>query len=265
MKRIVLVMLVVIMILASVLVGCNKNGDIDGSENQAETKPGDQTETKPEDLYEYESTTGGLRITKYLGNEKKITVPNVIENRKVVSIGTAFSGYLSLEEIVLPNNIVEADLSGCNNLVSVKSSGITSGGKLRVSNCPSLKYIELSGITDIDSGLYLTVPDTVETLNLENAKGCLKVYTISGGEGLKNLIIPNVESIAKGYHSWPIKLESVTIAESMKYYSSSEYSKFSSLNCDNTQKPIANEDAATVFCDFFQVDKITVNGTLYEK
>ena len=83
-------------------------------------------EEKEEDIKNFEYTTieGGIEITKYLGNSKKVVVPSVIDNKKVISItDTTFSGNIVLEEITLPEYLdIYFDsklLKGCDSLKTI--------------------------------------------------------------------------------------------------------------------------------------------------
>lgn len=77
--------------------------------------------------------TKGIFITKYIGSDKKVTIPDAIEGKKVIEIGEhAFSNNKNIEEISMPNGVVricEMAFSDCTNLKSVNLS-------------KSLKYID---------------------------------------------------------------------------------------------------------------------------
>ncbi len=84
------------------------------------------TETEkptPEKQFEFEAGEGGLVVTKYTGSDKKVIIPSVVENKKVVSLNAdVFGGNIILEEIVMSENMTYIDLDdfeGCDNLVSI--------------------------------------------------------------------------------------------------------------------------------------------------
>ena len=66
---------------------------------------------------------GTIEIRSYTGHRKYITVPEIIDNRVVSSIGDfAFAGQSKLREVTLPKTITHIGLSafeGCSNLVSM--------------------------------------------------------------------------------------------------------------------------------------------------
>lgn len=286
MKKLALIILILSLLCSVLLVSCNNiyddydedeenekgnNSEDENDDSKDESKGDENTEKEdenPENFYEYEEIFGGLSLTKYTGNETVITVPRIIGNKKVVSTGTAFSGNVLIEEIVLPDSVTYADLSGCENLVSVKALGISSFSDIELSNCTSLKYLELPGITELFGYYDFAFPEYVETLRLDNLTGELSVYEIRGGTHLKNLIIPKIEGIYVGYNRWPSKLENVTISENIKYYYYDDdinapggiYSEENDYG-----KLITSENAAYVYCSVFKVNEITVNGILYKK
>ena len=83
--------------------------------------------------------TKGIFITKYIGSDKKVTIPDAIDGKKVIEIGErAFSNNKNIEEISMPNGVVricEMAFSDCTNLKSVNLS-------------KSLKYIDDSAFAD---------------------------------------------------------------------------------------------------------------------
>lgn len=77
----------------------------------------------PEDQFTFEAGEGGLIVTKYTGSAKKVIIPSIVENKKVVSLNAdVFGGNIILEEIVLSEHMTYVDLDdfgGCDNLTSV--------------------------------------------------------------------------------------------------------------------------------------------------
>lgn len=70
--------------------------------------------------------TKGIFITKYIGSDKKVTIPDAIDGKKVIEIGErAFFDNKNIEEISMPNGVVricEMAFSDCTNLKSVNLS-----------------------------------------------------------------------------------------------------------------------------------------------
>lgn len=170
--------------------------------------------------FEYEEINGGIKITKYIGNDKKVVVPSTIENKKVIQItDTVFSGNVVLEELTLPEEI--------GNLSSSFFSG-----------CDSLKELTFLGNTSIDSGYsYLPTP-SLETLNFaicNEEQFTAMRWGIYENENLRNIniekfkYISNLPSISSPKHnktinaSIPEELEKhIMSLTAVKYYRGSE-------------------------------------------
>ena len=78
--------------------------------------------------FEFEADENGLTVTKYLGSAKKIVIPSVVDNKKVIGIKPdVFGGNIVVEEIVLSNYMTEPYFEcfqGCDNLKTLTYSGI---------------------------------------------------------------------------------------------------------------------------------------------
>ena len=91
---------------------------------------------------------GTVEIRSYTGHRKYITIPEIIENRLVSSIGDfAFSGETDLREIQLPDSINHIGLSafeGCSNLISVNiPDGVTEIEENTFKDNIRLSYVEI--------------------------------------------------------------------------------------------------------------------------
>ncbi len=142
-----------------------------------------------EEIYEYENVKGGIEITKYKGNDKKIVVPEIINNQKVVSVGNAFSGNVVVESITLPESCSIGNFLGCDNLEYLECPG-----KSEYFNDPSIYCptgIKKLIITGVD---YINLSDVTDYTELEylDISGAEKIYDIA----IKNLTeCPNLKTI----------------------------------------------------------------------
>lgn len=201
-KKLLIFLLAISMMLA--LDACDKKDDDSKERDQADTaisedKKDDKTETKEEeptvpleDLFDWENVDGGIKITKYKGSDVHVVVPDIIENKKVVSIGNTFDGNVVMESIVLPKYATKVDLTDCD----------------------SLKRVEWN-VTDIDFGSYYKAfPESLEELYLPSATKFKFGIIENRGENLRVLEIPACTGA-------PIKnsgtLESVTISKDVRY------------------------------------------------
>ena len=195
-------------------------------------------EKAPAKEYEWQEISGGIEITKYLGDSTKVVVPATLGGKLVVSVGTAFSGNVSLEELELPEMVTKADLTNCMGLKRLTAYGdispiIQGCGTLRELNIPNLERVCLEDI-----------PESVEKLNMANVSTIL---------GLKDKFLPN--------------LTEITISENIKYYGytyygfSGRYDLFvaKEYGCS----PIVAVKKAKLYCSMVRSDMITVNGVRY--
>ena len=99
----------------------NKEDNEDNKDNNDELK-----ETPISD-FEFEAGDKGMIVTAYKGSSKKVSIPAVVENKKVIDFNAnVFAGNIVLEEITLPEHMTTADTSkfaGCDNLKKITYLG----------------------------------------------------------------------------------------------------------------------------------------------
>lgn len=93
------------------------------SQDDTEDNLSDVSSTQPQpdvaDLYEWQNVNGGIEITSYKGNDKTVVVPDIIDNKKVVSISNTFEGNVVIESITIPKYVTKVDLTECDSLKKV--------------------------------------------------------------------------------------------------------------------------------------------------
>lgn len=126
-------------------------------------------------VYEYENLeNGSVKITKYKGKRRYLTIPSAIDGKNVTAIGSgAFYGNSRLKEVVLPENlesIQEKAFSGCSNLrkVTFKGNALKEIQKEAFLNCRALRTV--------------SIPDTVEKLGTSAFSGCTSLLTVKISE-----------------------------------------------------------------------------------
>lgn len=115
----------------------------------------------PAEDFEYHTASdGGVVIDEYIGSATKISIPSEIGGRAVTTISSnAFSGYLPVTEIVLPETVDQIDrraFYGCSNLVKINlPEGIEIISEEAFRNCSSLKEITiLNSVTRIEENVF---------------------------------------------------------------------------------------------------------------
>lgn len=139
----------------------------EASTQESTTNTTTQEKTTSKRLFDYVEVENGVRITKYLGNEETVVIPNKIKNKKVVEIdyktfsnnskirtikfsntnsscyisSNAFYDLKNLQALYLPNNFSCGSfsdiLSGCNRL---KTIIISNGGNCKYKSTNSVVY-----------------------------------------------------------------------------------------------------------------------------
>ena len=175
MKKALSLILALVMCLS--LCACQKN-----------SSGGTKADSNPKNFV-YEDVNGGVKITQYTGNSDVVLVPSVIDNKKVISLGsTVFSGNVVLKEVTLPDTI------------STISVGL-------FKNCEALEKIVYSGnITEIVEGTeeskLSTMPSfqTLEIRAIDESKLVYIADLIRYSDSLDNIVIHEVTNFNnRGY------------------------------------------------------------------
>lgn len=214
-------------------------------DNSAETINSATESDHPSDenVFIWENTTDGIKITDYIGNSAKVIVPETINNKLVMSVGSAFNGNVKITDLTLSYNIDQANLENCTALtvLTIDTDRVASvypafrlPQNLKKLNCPQLTVFSASMVCNTD----------VETL-----------------------YCPSATRIYKGYWTWPDNLKEVTLSAEMLYYGIDRNTNMIGwLSIEsNTSDEIAitEENRAFVYCSFFGKNEIKVNGKLY--
>ena len=126
--------------------------------------------------YEYSLLNGGtVSITKYVGSDSDVTIPDEIDGKKVTSMdGYAFSNCTTIKSIIIPNGVTGIGLCAFKNCTALTDIYIPDSvsviGWCAFRDCKNLKSIKIPyGVERIEAGAFLgctslsdiTVPDTV--------------------------------------------------------------------------------------------------------
>ena len=94
-----------------------KNTTTTTSKNTTTTSP-----IEDEDLFEYIKENGGITITKYIGKQTSVTIPNKIEQLPVLKIGENAFADSKVKSVTLPSSCEEIDwfaFYGCYALTTL--------------------------------------------------------------------------------------------------------------------------------------------------
>jgi len=187
--------------------------------------------------------SGGVKIIKYIGSKKEVSIPTSIQNNPVTGIGgfndnknitkvtipnsvknigdSAFSDCISLTNITIPNSVSsigERAFFGCTSLTNITiPDSVTSIGNRSFERCTSLTSITIpNSITSIGNQVFagcssltnITIPNSVTNIGNRAFSRCT---------GLTSITIPNsVTNMDGGVFYYCSKLAKVTIGSGVK-------------------------------------------------
>lgn len=235
-------------LLAAPLTGCDTadNGD-EPTKTTTEGKGNDNTipeynasDANPASDFEYTVGADGVTITKYIGTDTDVVIPEKIEgkdvtvierdvfsysyNSKVVSVDMpdtvkviedgVFMHNKALTTVRLSNSLVEiggSAFDGCTNLSTIQlPATLTKIGMRAFADCTSLKQIKIpKSVTEWQSESFAL--SGLETIELEEGLTVLG-ETAFGGTNIKSIEIPgSIKIIPSGVFSLCGKLETVIL------------------------------------------------------
>lgn len=159
MKKLTMLFLIGVLFLA----GCGGKPSSNNAEGDSEKPASEQAETKVNlDFYEWEASDEGIKILNYKGNEERVVVPSIIDNKMVTSMDKgAFNGNVAMKEFIASEYMESASgrFDNCLNLVYIEFPGALSLGDLRSDSCetlnlPCVYWLNQNQIIDIKN--YMT-------------------------------------------------------------------------------------------------------------
>lgn len=146
-------------------------------------KPSSEKEWVPcesDSLYEFEETSRGLKILKYVDfDEPVVVIPNIIEGKKVIAVGNyAFKGCVGIEKIIISEGIEilgNGAFLNCKGLKEAVLPGSLRGiGSTDATGCPKIlgSEIKYEGAFEYSGLESVTVPDSVKYIGENSFAGC---------------------------------------------------------------------------------------------
>lgn len=172
------------------------------------------------DIFVYDKGGEGVFISRYIGLNPHVIIPDYIEGLPVIGIdnGTFYSPYIeiiSIETLRLPDTLIY--MPSLNNLEKLTTVNIPISVDEIISfnNCISLEEIEIpNNIIKINSDCFngagikiIKIPDSVTEIGPRAFKGCLSLEEVS--------VSPNITAIYGSTFSGCINLKEVIIPNSV--------------------------------------------------
>ncbi len=250
-----LALLLLTAMLTAPLAGCSDTDDTpakttEGADNGTDNIPEyNAAEANPASDFEYEvNDDGGITITKYIGTDTDVVIPEKIDGKNVTVIGAgAFNRCAVLETVVMSDKVITiatSAFSKCDRLTAVGlSNALISIGEAAFSHDEALSSIVL--------------PDTLT---------CIGTLAFSNCKSLKHINIPahSFDNVPKDgdYHAAFISsgLESVNLAEGIQFIPNATFAK-------TMLKEVVLPDSMqyidrSAFADCASLEKVTLNAGL---
>ncbi|MDE5718954.1 MAG: leucine-rich repeat domain-containing protein [Lachnospiraceae bacterium] len=138
------------------------------------------TSCESDSLYEFEETSRGLRILKYVDfDEPVVVIPNIIEGKKVIAVGNyAFKGCVGIEKIIISEGIEILGNGAFLNCKGLKEAVLPESlrgiGSTDATGCPKIlgSEIKYEGAFEYSGLESVTVPDSVKYIGENSFAGC---------------------------------------------------------------------------------------------
>ncbi|AUW37073.1 hypothetical protein C1937_01235 [Metamycoplasma hominis] len=232
-----------------------------GTTPEVKPEPKPENPTKEDDSsnlrknFKFELTKSNTwKITKFIGNDSKVTIPKEYKGKNITEIGAEAFKYTNIESITIPGSVKEIGqlaFSGCKNLKEV----ILNEGLEKI-GAYAFDY------TNIES---ITIPGSVKEIGTW-AFNFSKISHISINSNNKNLEIKDNFLIDKNNKKILAYLDKkttkVTIPSSIK-----EVGEGAFYGCRNLKEVILNEGLEKIGAyafDYTNIESITIPGSVKE-
>ena len=196
--------------------------------------------------YEYTFLDDGtVEISKYIGSDKEITIPDTIDGKKVTSIGNyVFEHCIGLESITIPENITNIENMAFHICTNLESINVDVNNNIYSSIDGVLFNKEQDKIIFFPDNRFdsYEIPDSVTSIGDMAFYGC---------DNLTNIIIPDsVTSIGNGAFYGCYNLTNIIIPDSVtsiENYAFSGCANFTSITIPDSVTSIGESAFSACF------------------
>lgn len=166
--------------------------------------------------YEYEETSRGLIITRFVDfDEDVVVIPNVIEGKRVIAVGNhAFKGCVGIEKIIISEGIEILGNGVFLNCKQLREAELPDSlrriGTTDATGCPAVlgSMTKFDGAFEYTALTSITIPDSVKYVG---------EYSFAGCDRLKKVILPSkLREIHKGTFRWCRGLEEAMLPRELE-------------------------------------------------
>ncbi len=184
--------------------------------------------------YDYVVHNNKVYLTRYIADKKDVVIPQKIDNKEVISIGTIFYYNTNITSIKIPSSVMSIGycaFKGCSSLTSIEMpSSVTSIGSCAFEGCSSLTSIEIpSGVTSIGYNAFSGC-SSLTSIEMPSSVTSIGSSAFSNCSSLTSIDIPSgVTSIGDSVFIYCSSLTSIDIPSGLTSIGSSAFSNCSSL------------------------------------
>lgn len=221
------------------------------------------------DGFEYEEYTEYIALTKYIGNDKNVIVPDEIYGKRVTSVKEgAFSGNATVESIVFPDNIKRIGrIEDCSELkrVVIPENYDYLAERLYIEDCPKLEEVNHFFEKEGDNIIY-KIPSKEFTGKVDFS-GCSRINIVEMPENMqeipdqalytwnnvKEVRLPDtVTKIGKEAFAYCSNLEKINLPDGLAFIEGKAFS-----NCRKLTEILLPESLRDIKVDGFEGTGIT--------
>ena len=216
--------------------------------------------------YEVEELENGeIKILKYKGTDKEVTIPNKINNKTVTILGeSSFKDNKEIERVILSKDIKEIDdnvFNGCTNLKEVIfNTGILTYKDNILLNCTTLESITIDVLNQALVGFFdyeeSNIPETFININFlskDKASNTSKMFNNMSSHLFSINIPGSWEVVPSSYFQNNTLIKEVNIEEGItiiNYYAFASCSSLQTINLPNSITSIGS--SAFSYCKSLQ-------------
>ena len=191
-KRIICIIFMAVLL---VMTGCSRNSDKVQEQTNETSQQGHKYEYPQCGDYVYMVKDDGIRIREYKGNEEEINIPDKIDGKPVISLGSGSFQYSGVRKVYIPDTVSEIAayaFEGCDELEEVSGcAGVEIIRYEAFDACRNLKNIAIpQNLKVIEEGCFMNC-DNLESVVLPETLQSIGAAAFAMSDRLSHIEIPD--------------------------------------------------------------------------